>query len=45
MLIDDNIAMREAVSQLLSCGGYRVCTVANGADALRRLRGHEKPDV
>jgi CheY-like chemotaxis protein len=45
MLVDDNFVMREAMSQVLGCDGYRVTTAANGADAFRRLVGHEKPDV
>jgi CheY-like chemotaxis protein len=45
LLIDDNFITREAMSQLLGCDGYRVTTAANGADAIRLLHGHEKPDV
>jgi CheY-like chemotaxis protein len=43
MLVDDNYVMREAMSHVLGCDGYRVTTAANGADAFRRLTGHEKP--
>jgi CheY-like chemotaxis protein len=45
MLVDDNFVLREAVSQVLGCDGYRVTTAANGADAFRRLNGHERPDI
>jgi CheY-like chemotaxis protein len=45
LLVDDNFVVREAMSQLLGCDGYRVTTAANGADAFRRLNGHEKPAV
>ena len=45
LLVDDNFVVREAMSQLLGCDGYRVTTAANGADAFRRLNGHEKPDM
>jgi CheY-like chemotaxis protein len=45
LLVDDNFVTREAMSQLLGCDGYRVTTAANGADAFRRLDGHEKPAV
>jgi CheY-like chemotaxis protein len=45
LLVDDNFVTREAMSQLLGCDGYRVTTASNGADAFRRLNGHEKPDI
>ena len=45
LLVDDNFVMREAMSQVLGGDGYRVATAANGADAFRRLAGHEKPDM
>jgi CheY-like chemotaxis protein len=45
LLVDDNYLMRESMSQLLGGDGYRVTTAANGADAFRRLSGHEKPAV
>ena len=45
LLVDDNFVTREAMSQLLGCDGYRVTTATNGADAFRRLTGHERPDV
>jgi CheY-like chemotaxis protein len=45
LLVDDNFVTREALSQLLGGDGYRVTTAANGADAFRRLDGHEKPSV
>ena len=45
MLVDDNFVTREAMSLVLGCDGYRVTTAANGADAFRRLNGHEKPDM
>jgi CheY-like chemotaxis protein len=45
LLVDDNFVTREAMSQVLCCDGYRVTTAANGADAFRRLNGHERPDM
>ena len=45
MLVDDNFVLREAMSQVLGCDGYRVTTASNGADALRRMNGHHKPDI
>ena len=45
LLVDDNFVTREAMSQVLGCDGYRVTTAANGADAIRRLTGPEKPNV
>ena len=45
LLVDDNFVTREAMSQVLGGDGYCVTTAANGADAFRRLSGHQKPDV
>ncbi len=45
LLVDDNYVMREMMSLVLGGDGYRVATAANGADALRRLVGHDRPDL
>src|SRR5437870_1142794 len=45
LLIDDNIVTREMMSLVLAGEGYRVATACNGADALDRLHGYERPDL
>jgi CheY-like chemotaxis protein len=45
LLIDDNIVTQEMMSMALAASGYRVATASNGADALERLRGYERPDL
>jgi two-component system response regulator MprA len=45
LLIDDNIVTQETMSMALAAGGYRVATASNGADALERLRGYERPSL
>jgi CheY-like chemotaxis protein len=45
LLIDDDFTTRECMSVLLAAEGYRVAVACNGADALARLRGGERPDL
>jgi CheY-like chemotaxis protein len=45
LLIDDNPVTREAVSMMLAAAGYCVALANNGADALRRLHEHRRPDL
>ena len=47
LVIDDDVGIRDALSDLLGDEGYRVVTAANGADALAVLRGPaiERPCV
>src|SRR5436305_15321618 len=45
LLIDDNPITREAISMMLAAAGYCVALANNGADALRRLREHRRPDL
>jgi CheY-like chemotaxis protein len=45
LLVDDDFTTCEAMSMILAADGYRVAVAANGADALERLRGFERPDL
>src|SRR5262245_53362136 len=45
LVVDDDFATREMMSLLLASDGYRVATACNGADAIDRLRGFERPDL
>jgi CheY-like chemotaxis protein len=45
LLIDDNAVTREKVSMLLAGAGYRVAAAANGAEAIQRLHGCDRPDL
>jgi CheY-like chemotaxis protein len=45
LLIDDDFTTREVMSVLLAGDGYRVSVAANGAEALERLRAHERPEL
>jgi CheY-like chemotaxis protein len=45
LLIDDDFTTRECMSLLLAVEGYRVAVACNGADALERLKGAERPDL
>src|SRR6266853_1666997 len=42
---EDNPAEREALAAVLECEGYAVVSVANGKEALERLRGTPTPDA
>jgi CheY-like chemotaxis protein len=44
LLVDDEYALLENLTELLQGEGYRVVTATNGKDALSRLQ-HEKPDL
>ncbi len=44
LLIEDNETTREITAAVLQHAGYRVCTAANGQEALVSLRG-ARPDV
>src|SRR5262245_27439609 len=46
MVVDDDEDIRETLAELLQDEGYRVMAVANGREALERLReNHDKPRV
>lgn len=45
LLIDDDYTTRELTSILLAADGFRVALARNGAEALQRLRGGERPDL
>lgn len=45
LFVEDDAAVREAVTFVLGVEGYRVAAVANGRDALAYLRTHEPPCV
>jgi CheY-like chemotaxis protein len=45
LVVEDDFATREVMSMVLAGEGYRVATAANGADALERLRGGERPSL
>ena len=44
LIVDDDVAIRELLSETLACEGYRVATAANGAEALQRL-GQVQPSL
>jgi CheY-like chemotaxis protein len=43
LLVEDDVAIREAVSECLSGEGYRVDAAGDGAEALVRLADGERP--
>jgi CheY-like chemotaxis protein len=45
MVIDDDVAVRTALADLLEEQGYRVVGIANGREALRHLSQQELPQV
>lgn len=45
LLVEDNRDIREVVAQLLEYSGYRVCTAADGEEALAELASSYRPDV
>ncbi len=44
LIVDDEVAILEALTDILSVEGYEVATAANGAEGLRRA-GEEHPDL
>ncbi len=45
LLVDDDDDLREALSELLSFGGYAVAACSSGAEALAWLHRHGRPDL
>jgi CheY-like chemotaxis protein len=45
LLVDDSFSTRELLSMLLGCQGCIVSTAGNGAEAIEKLRSHNRPDV
>jgi CheY-like chemotaxis protein len=45
LVVDDDFATRELVSQVLAGEGYRVAAACNGADAIDRLKHFERPTL
>ncbi|RKG80446.1 response regulator [Corallococcus exercitus] len=45
LLVDDDAAIADALSELLVDEGYTVVTAANGAEALRYLRANVAPSL
>ena len=44
LIVDDEVAILEALTDILSVEGYEVLTAANGAEGLKRA-GQERPDL
>jgi CheY-like chemotaxis protein len=44
LIVDDEVAILEALTDILSVEGYEVATAANGAEGLKRA-GEERPDL
>jgi CheY-like chemotaxis protein len=45
LLVEDDIALRDALAELLREEGYRVDCASNGSDALRHLAADAPPSV
>ncbi|HEY2407585.1 MAG TPA: response regulator [Polyangiaceae bacterium] len=45
LVVDDDLDIREALSDLLEDRGFRVLTVANGLEALKVVRGGASPPL
>jgi CheY-like chemotaxis protein len=45
LVVEDDLATREALSLILSADGYHVATAADGLDALGQLRVGERPGL
>lgn len=43
LVVDDDLAIRDSVGELLEAHGYRVERAANGIEALDKLRNHDAP--
>jgi CheY-like chemotaxis protein len=44
LIVDDEVAILEALTDILSVEGYEVATAANGAEGLKRA-SEERPDL
>ena len=44
LIVDDEVAILEALTDILSVEGYEVATAANGAEGLKRA-GEDRPDL
>ncbi|WP_309895519.1 response regulator [Archangium sp.] len=44
LIVDDEVAILEALTDILSVEGYEVATAANGAEGLKRA-GEARPDL
>ncbi len=44
LIVDDEVAILEALTDILSVEGYEVATAANGAECLKRA-GEDRPDL
>jgi two-component system, OmpR family, KDP operon response regulator KdpE len=45
LVVEDDVTLREVLSNALTTNGYRVTTAADGLEAVRRLQSNEKIDV
>ena len=45
MVVDDDIDIRETISDLLELRGFRVIGAGDGADAMAQLKGGARPSV
>jgi two-component system, OmpR family, KDP operon response regulator KdpE len=45
LIVEDDVALREVLSNALTTKGYRVTTASDGLEAVRRLQSNEKIDV
>ena len=45
MIVEDDLDIRDALTQILEFEGYNVLSAENGQDALARLRDGEKPSL
>ena len=44
LIVDDEVAILEALTDILAVEGYEVATAANGAEGLKRA-GEDRPDL
>ena len=45
LIVEDDVDIREAMQEILEAEGYRACSAANGAEALRLLDRVHKPGL